>query len=142
MLRNCVLALCFAAGLCAQDAPPPDNPAVPATPAAPGAAAAARPPATDPQPYEKVITKDAKSTPGIFTVHEIKDRYYYEIPKAQLGREFLMNVRISKTTMGVGYGGEELTDGGWSARCRHGSFPIASTSRRRWRGIQGRTTCG
>jgi len=111
MLRNCVLALCFAAGLCAQDAPPPDNPAVPATPAAPGAAAAARPPATDPQPYEKVITKDAKSTPGIFTVHEIKDRYYYEIPKAQLGREFLMNVRISKTTMGVGYGGEELTDG-------------------------------
>jgi hypothetical protein len=57
-----------------------------------------------------VITKDAKSTKGIFTVHQIRDRYYFEIPKAQLGREFLLNVRIAKATIGVGNGGDELND--------------------------------
>ena len=86
------------------DAPPP-----PATAGAlnlPGL----RTPSSDPQPYEKVITKDAKSATGIFTVHQVKDRYYYEIPKAELEKEFLLNVRVSKTTVGVGYGGDQMSD--------------------------------
>ncbi len=69
-----------------------------------------RTPSSDPQPYEKVITKDAKSATGIFTVHQVKDRYYYEIPKAELDKEFLLNVRVSKTTVGVGYGGDQMSD--------------------------------
>ena len=68
------------------------------------------PPSQEPQPYEKVITKDAKSKKGIFTVHQIKDKYYYEIPKDEFGKEFLWNTRIAKTTLGVGYGGDELSD--------------------------------
>jgi Domain of unknown function (DUF5118) len=32
------------------------------------------------KPYDKVITKDAKSDEGIFTVHRVKEKIYYEIP--------------------------------------------------------------
>ncbi len=94
----------------AQDPPPPDAPPAAAAAMAnlPGGRGAA--PSSDPQPYEKVITKEAKTTKGVFLVHQIKDRYYYEIPKSELGPEFLWNTRISKTTNGVGYGGDELTD--------------------------------
>ncbi len=58
------------------------------------------------RPYDRVITKDAKSDDGVFTVHRIKDRIYYEIPKAQLGREFLWVSQIARTTLGAGYGGQ------------------------------------
>lgn len=63
---------------------------------------------TDPQPYERVITKDAKSKKGVFTVHQVKDKYYYEIPKSELGKEYLWVTQIAKTTVGVGYGGQSL----------------------------------
>jgi len=108
MLRT-IPALCLAAALYGQDVPAPETPATPAGAPA-GLAAALRASSPDPQPYEKVITKDAKTSKGIFAVHQVRDRYYYEIPKAELGREFLLNVRISKTTVGVGYGGEEMSD--------------------------------
>jgi hypothetical protein len=58
------------------------------------------------RPYDRVITKDAKSDEGIFTVHRIKDRIYYEIPKDRLNREFLWVSQIAKTTLGAGYGGQ------------------------------------
>src|SRR5215218_7688309 len=41
------------------------------------------------RPYERVITKEAKSDEGIFTVHTLKDKTYYEIPKSELNKEFL-----------------------------------------------------
>ena len=43
------------------------------------------------------------------SVHQIKERYYYEIPKTELGKDFLWNSQIAKTTAGVGYGGGQLT---------------------------------
>ncbi len=58
------------------------------------------------KPYDKVITKDAKSDVGVFTVHNVKEKFYYEIPKAELGKEFLWVSQIAKTTLGVGYGGQ------------------------------------
>jgi len=63
---------------------------------------------TEPKPYDRVITKDAKSDPGVFTVHTIKDKVYYEIPKSELGKEFLWVSQIAKTTLGVGYGGQAM----------------------------------
>src|SRR4029079_7753407 len=60
----------------------------------------------EPRPYERVITKDAKSDEGVFTIHTIKDKVYYEIPKSELGKEFLWVSQIAKTTLGVGYGGQ------------------------------------
>jgi hypothetical protein len=44
-----------------------------------------------------VITKDAKSKTGVFTVHEIKDKYYYKIPKTEINREFLFVTQIART---------------------------------------------
>ena len=74
------------------------------------AAAAAKPPAkkpgkNDPKPYNKVITKDAKSDVGLFTVHTLDDKYYYEIPDSLFDREMSMVTRISKTASGWGVGG-------------------------------------
>jgi hypothetical protein len=65
---------------------------------------------TQPQAYDKVITKDAKSKTGVFTVHEVKEKYYYEIPKTELNKEFLFTTQIARTTMGVGYGGQFVSE--------------------------------
>lgn len=62
----------------------------------------------EPKPYDQVITKDAKSDTGVFTVHRIKEKVYYEIPKSELNREFVWVNHIAKTTVGVGYGGQAL----------------------------------
>ncbi|HVF22017.1 MAG TPA: zinc-dependent metalloprotease [Pyrinomonadaceae bacterium] len=82
----------------------------PATPPAGGGAGQERPgrpeQSTEPKPYDKVITKEAKSDEGIFTVHTIKEKVYYEIPKSELNKEFLWVSQIARTTLGVGYGGQ------------------------------------
>jgi hypothetical protein len=62
--------------------------------------------AAEPRPYDRVITKEAKSDPGVFTVHTIKEKVYYEIPKSELDKEFLWVSQIARTTLGVGYGGQ------------------------------------
>jgi len=59
----------------------------------------------DIQPYEKVITEDAKSDEGLFTVHKIDDSFFYEIPDSLFNKEMLMVTRISKTASGLGFGG-------------------------------------
>src|SRR5262249_26536181 len=61
---------------------------------------------TEPKPYDRVITKEAKSDEGVFTIHTIKEKVYYEIPKSELGKEFLWVSQIAKTTLGAGYGGQ------------------------------------
>lgn len=60
------------------------------------------------KPYKEVITKEAKSDEGIFTVHRIKDKLFFEIPSSALGQEFVLVARIAKTTLGAGYGGQKL----------------------------------
>jgi uncharacterized protein DUF4953/uncharacterized protein DUF5117/uncharacterized protein DUF5118 len=63
-----------------------------------------------PKPYEKVITPDAKSKIGIFTVHQIKEKVYYEIPAGELGKDFLWTSRVARTPFGTGYGGQEAAE--------------------------------
>lgn len=60
------------------------------------------------KPYDKVITKEAKSDQGIFTVHKVAEKYYYEIPKSELGTDYLWVSQIARTTLGVGYGGQAV----------------------------------
>ena len=55
-----------------------------------------------------MITKEAKSDAGVFTVHRIGDRIYYEIPKAELDKEFLWVSQIARTTLGAGQGGQAV----------------------------------
>lgn len=104
-----MLIVTFSFAAIAQDTPPPTPAETPAggrpnIPGMPGGGGASQ----DPQPYDKVITKDAKSKVGVFTVHKVKDKYYYEIPKAMLDKEFLWVTQIARTTLGVGYGGQAL----------------------------------
>ena len=42
-----------------------------------------------PRPYNQVITASAKTDDGIFKVHRINDQIFYEIPKKELGKDFL-----------------------------------------------------
>lgn len=53
-----------------------------------------------PQAYDKVITKSAKSQKGVFAVHQVKNKVYWEIPENLLGREFLWNSMIDQVPSG------------------------------------------
>jgi uncharacterized protein DUF4953/uncharacterized protein DUF5117/uncharacterized protein DUF5118 len=102
-----VLAMTAAIPSRAQDpapAPPQDNGQTPPAGGPGGRGGQVQ----EPRPYDQVITKDAKSDPGVFTVHRVRDRVYYEIPKSELGKEFLWVSQIAKTTLGVGWGGQAL----------------------------------
>ena len=103
------LLIIFCLNVMAQD-PPTPAPTTPATPQLPTGFPGL--PGREPviQPFEKVITKEAKSEDGVFKVHRIKDKIYYEIPKAELGKEFLLVTQIAKTKIGVGYGGEPINE--------------------------------
>lgn len=70
--------------------------------------AEAKPKPGDIQPYDKVITKEAKTDTGLFAVHNVDDKHYYEIPDSLFNREMLMVTRISKTADGIGFGGGKI----------------------------------
>jgi hypothetical protein len=61
----------------------------------------------DLKPYAEVITADAVSDEGLFTVHEVDGEWFYEIPVARMGEEFLLVTRVAKTPDGAGYGGSK-----------------------------------
>jgi hypothetical protein len=58
-----------------------------------------------PKPYEEVVTKEAKTLEGLFKVHRIGPKVYYEIPPALLGREMLWYTEVSRVPSGVGFSG-------------------------------------
>lgn len=67
----------------------------------------------DPKPYKEVITKDAKTATGFFSVHSVKDKYYFEIPDSLMNRDILVVNRISKGPVNryksnVGYPGDQI----------------------------------
>ncbi len=59
-----------------------------------------------PKPYKEVITDKAVSRQGLFTVHKVDDKWYFEIPDSMLQREFMAITRFGKTGGGGVYGGE------------------------------------
>jgi hypothetical protein len=101
VLMATILCLGLAMGVRAQDETPPAAGGRGQAGAGRGAAAT-----QEPQPYDRVITADAKTQHGIFDVHQIKDTYFYEIPTSQLNKDFLWVTLIAKTSLGVGYGGQ------------------------------------
>src|SRR5258708_40364536 len=104
MTRILTAALLFPLAMLAQEETPQGIPA-----GGRGGANAALP-TPNPQPYERVVSKDAKSKKGLFAVHQIGERFFYEIPKAELNKQLLWNTQISKTTVGVGYGGSQVAN--------------------------------
>src|SRR5690606_42023949 len=49
------------------------------------------------QPYDKVITKEAKTDTGLFDVHTVKDKHYDEIPDSLFGRDMMIVIRFTKS---------------------------------------------
>ena len=85
--------------------PPPAG--APAAPAATPPAAPPAPAKPGPKPYKDVITAKAKTTKGLFTVHKIEDKYFFELPENLFGKEIMAITRFSKVAGGGGvYGGE------------------------------------
>lgn len=56
------------------------------------------------KPYDKVITKEAVTDDGLFKVHKIKDKYYFEIQDSLLNKDMLLVSRISKLPSNLGGG--------------------------------------
>jgi hypothetical protein len=78
----------------------------PKTPVAikPADSTAAKKPASKIKSYDQVITKEAKSSKGLFTTHQVGDKYYFEIPKKHLGKDMLLVSQIAKIPNGLGGG--------------------------------------
>ncbi|HEY8894232.1 MAG TPA: DUF5118 domain-containing protein, partial [Niastella sp.] len=103
------------------------NPAPQSSPAdttkKPAAAAAQNPgmmnrggaPKPGPKPYSEVITSKAISRKGMFSVHKIEDRHFFEIPDSLISRDILAVCRISRSAAGaraqmLGYAGDQIGD--------------------------------
>ncbi len=56
------------------------------------------------KPYDKVITKDAITDDGLFKVHKVGEKYFFEIPHDYLGKDMLLVSRIAKLPANLGGG--------------------------------------
>ncbi len=67
------------------------------------------------RPYSSVITSKAISKAGLFLVHKIDEKYFFEVPQNILGRDLLIVTRISKAAADLrgivlGYAGDEVNE--------------------------------
>ncbi|MDB5192366.1 MAG: zinc-dependent metalloprotease [Segetibacter sp.] len=79
---------------------------LPTTPTPTGSLPGTGVPRMGPRPYRDIITDKAVSQKGLFIVHKVDDKFFFEIPDSIFGREILAVTRISRTATGAGYGGE------------------------------------
>ncbi len=115
---SCLLAACATgsatppAGTPAPARAPGNRPA-PQDPAPGGQTPAQRPGATPsgPRPYGQIITKEATSDSGLFLVHAVGSKYYFEVPDSLFGRDLFLVTRIA----GVPPGFPGFTPAGVSA---------------------------
>ncbi len=115
--RSLVVALFFAfatmslTDLHAQKEPDPpkkktDQPKKTDPPAETKTAPAAKP--GEPKKYDDVIPKTAKSLPGVFTVHKVDEKIYFEIPQDAFHKLMLWQAEVHKGPAGVTWGGFSL----------------------------------
>ncbi len=94
MHRLATLAVVLALAGCSATAPvvtPPEAQAAGAK------AEKTKPKDGDPKPYDEVITEDAVTERGLFAVHTIGDKLFFEIPDSLMSREMLAVSRIAQT---------------------------------------------
>jgi hypothetical protein len=96
----CALVVLWVAGLSGRaDDPKPGDAEPPKTPAKkPG----------ELKKYGEVITKEARTSQGVFTVHRIDDKIYFEIPPDACGKLMLWQTEVAKAPNGIGWGGSSL----------------------------------
>ncbi|MDR0543917.1 MAG: zinc-dependent metalloprotease [Odoribacteraceae bacterium] len=109
MTKFYCLLLLLAVSLSAR-AQQPTEPQQGARPEKPNASAPAPGKANAPKPYKEVITDEAVSDEGMFLVHRVNDRYFFEIPDSLLGRDVLVVNRIAKAPEGASgvYGSDQI----------------------------------
>jgi hypothetical protein len=66
-----------------------------------------------PRNYYNLIRNKAITRKGLFTIHKVEDKYYFEIPDSVIGRDLLVVSRISQGAAGVrpgynGYAGDQI----------------------------------
>ena len=54
--------------------------------------------------YSKVITKEAVSDQGLFIIHKVDKKYFFEIPNKYLDKDMLLVSRLSKLPSNLGGG--------------------------------------
>src|SRR5690606_3886803 len=57
--------------------------------------------------FRDFITDEAITSAGMFTVHKVKNKYYFELPDSIFQRDIIAVTREAKTPTGAGYGGEQ-----------------------------------
>ena len=66
------------------------------------------------RPYREVVPAQAETDAGLFRVHRVEGRWYYEIPDDVLGREMAMLSRMAAMPVGIGTemlpGGDRLNE--------------------------------
>jgi len=61
--------------------------------------------------YDRIVTKETVTQKGLFDVHKVGEKYYFEIPDSLFNREILVVTRFIKTPSGAGnYGGEKISE--------------------------------
>lgn len=93
------LTLVLSTGI-AQEAPPRPAEAPPANRQQQGG----------PKPYDQVVTKEAETQQGVFNVHRVGEKFYFEIPPAMFGKDMLWSTEIAEVPTGMGYGGTSVND--------------------------------
>ncbi len=72
--------------------------------------------AAQPRPYNRVITAAAKTRRGLFNVHQVAERLYFEIPRNELNKDMLVVGRYTRAAAAnpnagnVSYGGDEFLE--------------------------------
>lgn len=61
--------------------------------------------ASAPQPYNRVITREARTRRGLFAVHQVGDNLYFEIPRRELNKDMLVVGRFTRAAAPSGGGG-------------------------------------
>lgn len=102
-----VLLTSACAPLLAQTTPP--APAA-SSPAKPAVALVAPPDANEPKPFDKVITKEAKTQQGLFTLHDQKGKLYFEIAKNRLDQPLLMVATAQSVPANTDHAGRALNE--------------------------------
>jgi len=60
--------------------------------------------------YDEIINDEAITEVGLFLVHQVNGKLYFEIPDTILGRDILLVSRIARAQEGTGYGGVRLSN--------------------------------
>jgi hypothetical protein len=60
------------------------------------------------KPYAEVITAKATTRQGLFKVHKIDEKWFFEIGDSLMNRDILVVNRISKAPSLLGYGGDQI----------------------------------